>query len=97
MVFTGIWHAVEWLMDGRRIDTLKLILPGVVYLVVGCLVVTGVGGAATLVAAVVLPAAGGAFAFLNRNKMDVRNWVVWAFVIIDAIIVLAALAALFVR
>lgn len=94
LVFTGIWHAVEWLMDGRRLDTLKLILPGIIYLGLGCFIVGGIGGTATLIAAIVLPAAGGVFAYFNRNKMDVRRWVIWAFIIIDVMVVLAAVAAL---
>jgi hypothetical protein len=25
LVFTGIWHATEWMMDGRRRDTWALV------------------------------------------------------------------------
>ena len=28
LVFTGIWHATEFLMDGRRQDTVRLIPVG---------------------------------------------------------------------
>ena len=94
LVFTGLWHATEWLMDGRRRDTLRLIPVGIVYAVLGYLLATGSGGLVTVVLAIVLPAVGAILAFLNRDQFDVRTWVVWAFILIDVIIVAALIAAL---
>lgn len=44
LVFTGFWHVTEWLMDGRRRDTLLLVPAGLIYLVLGYLLVTITGG-----------------------------------------------------
>ena len=94
LVFTGFWHVTEWLMDGRRRDTLLLVPAGLIYLVLGYLLVTITGGTATVIAALILPALGGTFAYLNLGKMVVRRWVLWAFILLDVIIVLALLMAL---
>ena len=92
--FTGFWLSTEWLRDGRRRDTLMLVPAGLIYLLLGYLLVTVTGGTATVIAAIVLPALGGTFAFLNLGKMDVRRWVTWAFIAMDVIIVLALLVVL---
>ncbi|MCY4335620.1 MAG: hypothetical protein OXC60_13255 [Litoreibacter sp.] len=95
LVFTGLWHATEWLMDGRRRDTLMLIPAGLMYLLLGYLLVTVTGGAATVIAPIILPALGGTFAYMNLGKMDVRRWVTWTFIAVDVIIVLVLLIVLF--
>ena len=44
LVFTGFWHVTEWPIDGRRRDTLLLVPAGLIYLVLGYLLVTITGG-----------------------------------------------------
>ncbi len=94
LVFTGVWHATEWMMDGRRRDTLVLIPVGLIYLLLGYLLVTLTGGTTTMIAALALPAIGAVFAFMNLGKADVRRWVVWIFILIDFAIVLLLTFAL---
>lgn len=94
LVFTGIWHATEWMMDGRRRDTWALVPFGLLYLVLGYLIVTLVGGTTVQAAALVLAAFGGTVAFVRRNQFEIRKWVTWAFIIIDVIIVVALLMAI---
>lgn len=94
LVFSGIWHATEWMMDGRRRDTWRLVPVGMVYLILGCLVVGQVGGVVVMIIALILATLGGGFAFVNRARLDVRGWVIWVFVIIDVIVVVCLLAAL---
>lgn len=94
LVFTGFWHATEWMMDGRRRDTWMLVLPGLVYLVLGCLIAISAGGAITQIIAIACVLAGAGVAYSQRNTMDVRRWVVWAFILIDIVIALGLAAAL---
>lgn len=94
LVFTGIWHATEWLMDGRRRDTLRLIPFGIAYAVLGYLLATGVGGYVALGLAIVLPAVGAVLAFFNRDRFEIRKWVTWTFIIIDVVVVAALLLSL---
>lgn len=94
LVFTGIWHATEWLMDGRRRDTLRLIPFGIAYAVLGYLLAAGLGGYFALGLAIVLPAIGAVLAFLNRDRFEIRKWVTWTFIIIDVVIVAALLLSL---
>ncbi len=94
LVFTGIWHATEWMMDGRRPDTWRLVPFGIVYLVLGCLLVLGTGGIITQIIALLIAGAGGTIAYLNRNTLNVRKWVLWVFILVDILVVLALLAAL---
>ena len=44
LVFTGIWHATEFLMGGRTADTRRLIPIGILYLILGIMIVTMTGG-----------------------------------------------------
>lgn len=94
LVFTGIWHALEWAMGGRNRDTWRLVPVGLVYLLLGCLLVTlqYLPWSAWVALAVTL--AGMAAAFTFRNTKRVRMWVTWTFIVIDAVIVIALLAAL---
>lgn len=89
LVFTGIWHATEWIMDGRRRDTWRLVPVGICYLILGVLVVGGTGGVIVQICAALAAAAGGITAFRQRETLDIRKWVIWAFIIIDVIVVLA--------
>lgn len=91
---TGIWHATEFLMDGRRRDTLALIPVGIVYVILGYLIVNLIGGTPVHIVALVITAAGMTFAYLRRNQLDIRKWVTWAFIIIDIVIVLSLLVSL---
>jgi hypothetical protein len=94
LVFTGIWHATEWLMDGRRRDTWALVPFGLIYLVLGYLLVTITGGAIVQIVALAAVAFGGSIAFLRRNQFEIRKWVTWAFITVDVIIALALLVVL---
>ena len=94
LVFTGIWHATEFLMGGRTADTRRLIPVGIVYLLFGVLIVTMTGGWIVQIVALILVAAGGVSAFVARDRLDMRRWVIWAFLLIDVIIVLALAMAL---
>ncbi|WP_136442612.1 hypothetical protein [Pacificoceanicola onchidii] len=94
LVFTGVWHATEWLMDGRRRDTMALVPVGLVYLVQGYLLVTATGGVLTQGLTLMAVATGGSVAFLRRDQFDIRRWVTWTFIVIDGVIVLALLAGL---
>ncbi|MEM8979581.1 MAG: hypothetical protein AAGD04_08860 [Pseudomonadota bacterium] len=89
LVFTGIWHATEWLMDGRRRDTMRLIPVGILYAVLGYLIVTVTGGSLVLIAALVLTFVGMCAAFFLRKSSEVRAWVTWSFILIDVVIVVA--------
>lgn len=94
LVFTGVWHATEWMMDGRRRDTWALVPVGLVYLVLGYLVVTLFGGTVTHIVALIAVALGGSIAFLRRDQFEIRTWVTWAFIVIDLMIILALVAAI---
>lgn len=96
LVFTGVWHAFEWLMGGRNKDTLRLIPFGIAYVLLGYLIVTIWGGAAVLWIALVLTCIGMAGAFLTRKTAQIRPWVTWTFIMIDVVIVLALCRSLIV-
>lgn len=89
LVFTGFWHALEWLMGGRNKDTLQLIPFGIAYAVLGFLIVTFRGGATVLIVALVLTVIGVIGAFVLRKQSQVRPWVTWVFIVIDVIIIAA--------
>jgi len=89
LVFTGLWHMLEWMMGGRNKDTLRLIPFGFIYLVLGFLIVTFRGGQTVLVIALVIASIGLIGALLTRKTAQVRPWVTWLFIIIDAIIIAA--------
>lgn len=94
MVFTGFWHAFEWMMGGRNKDTLRLIPIGIVYAILGALIVTFTGGQTVLIVALILTAMGLAAAIITRPTAQVRQWVMWAFILIDALIIAGLLMAL---
>ena len=87
LVMTGIWHATEFLMDGWRRDTRRLIPIGLAYLLLGYLLVTHTGGMIVHLAALVLATAGMVVAFRMRHTFDIRRWVIWTFIILDAAII----------
>jgi len=94
LVFTGIWHATEWMMDGRRRDTWRLVPVGLIYIVFGCLVVAQLGGVMAQFVALGLALLGGAVAFVRRDQFDLRKWVIWTFICIDVVIVLSLAIAM---
>ena len=94
LVFTGFWHALEWLMGGRSKDTLRLIPFGIIYIVLGYLIVTFTGGNTVAIVALVVTAIGLIGALVTRKTAQVRSWVTWVFVIIDVVII-ASLALYF--
>jgi len=87
LVFTGVWHALEWLMGGRNKDTVRLIPFGLIYIVLGYLIVTFKGGSTVLIVALVVTLIGLVGALVTRKKAQVRPWVTWVFIIIDVIII----------
>lgn len=89
LVFTGFWHALEWLMGGRNKDTLRLIPFGLIYLVLGYLIVTFTGGSIVAIIALVVTAIGLVGALVIRKTAQIRPWVIWTFIIIDVIIIAA--------
>jgi len=89
LVFTGFWHALEWLMGGRNKDTLLLIPFGLIYIVLGYLIVTFTGGSTVVIVALVVTAIGLIGALVTRKTTQVRPWVTWVFIIIDVIIIAA--------
>lgn len=88
LVFTGVWHATEWMMDGRRRDKWLLVPFGAIYLLLGYLLMMGISGMILQVAALAAVALGGSIAFLKRERLDIRKWVVWVFVATDVLIAL---------
>lgn len=95
LVFTGIWHIFEWWMHERNPDTKRLVPVGILYAVLGYLIVTQTGGKIVLLVALVLTAIGMTAAFILRNTAQMRLWVTWSFIGIDLVIVVALIAALF--
>ncbi len=91
LVFTGLWHALEWLMGGRNRDTMRLIPVGLIYTVLGFLIVTFQGLPVVLWVALFAVGTGLSAAFTLRNTLEIRPWVLWSFIAID----LAILAGLF--
>lgn len=89
LVFTGIWHMTEFLMDRRTPDTMKLIPFGAAYLGLGLLIVFNVSVAIVAPVAAVLVSTGMTIAVVQRKRLAVRQWVLWAFIVIDAAILLA--------
>ena len=87
LVFTGFWHALEWLMGGRNKDTLILIPFGIIYIVLGYLIVTFTGGNIVAIVALVIVVIGLIAAIVTRKTTLVRPWVMWVFIIIDVIII----------
>jgi len=94
LVFTGVWHVLEWLMGGRNKDTLRLIPFGIVYVVLGYLIVTFRGGSIVLVIALLVTVAGLIGALVTRKTAQVRPWVTLVFIIIDIIIIIGLAVAL---
>jgi hypothetical protein len=89
LVFTGFWHAFEWLMGGRNRDTMRLVPFGLVYVVLGFLLVAFVGGAVAQIMALAIVTFGMTAAYLTRETTQVRPWVTWVFIIVDVVIVAA--------
>ena len=94
LVFTGLWHATEFMMGGRNADTRRLIPVGIVYLVLGLLIVTMTGGWIVHLVALIAAGTGGIAAFTMRGRSAIRGWVIWAFSLIDIVIVAALALAL---
>lgn len=94
LVLTGIWHATEFLMDGWRRDTRRLIPIGLAYVLLGYLLVTHSGGMIVHLAALALATAGMILAFRMRHTVEIRRWVIWTFIILDAAIVLGLVRGL---
>ena len=93
LVFTGLWHALEWLMSERNKDTARLIPFGIIYIILGYLIVTLTGGNIVLGIALIITTIGLILAYKQRNVLAIRQWVIWAFIIIDALIIIGILSS----
>jgi len=94
LVFSGIWHATEWLMGGRNKDTLRLIPFGLAYAILGGMIVSLWGGQTVHWIALVLTCIGIVGALLTRKTAEVRPWVTWVFIVADIVIILCLLLTL---
>jgi hypothetical protein len=94
LVFTGFWHAFEWMMGGRNRDTLALIPFGIVYIVLGYLIVTFTGGMVVPIIALVITIAGLSLGVMARRETKVRTWVMWIFIGLDILIILGLVIGL---
>ncbi len=95
LVFTGFWHAFEWMMGGRNRDTLALIPFGIAYIVLGYLIVTFTGGITVPIIALIIVIAGLSLGFMTRRVSKIRPWVLWIFIGLDILIALGLLIGLF--
>lgn len=95
LVFTGIWHAFEWMMGGRNKDTLRLIPFGLAYAVLGCLIVISTGGMLVVLIALGLTCLGLVGAFMTRKTAAVRLWVTLSFIALDVAIIIALILGSF--
>lgn len=73
LVFTGFWHACEWMMGGRNRDTLALVPFGIAYVILGYLIVKFPGGIAVPIIALVIAIAGLSLGFMTRRETKVRT------------------------
>jgi len=87
LVFTGVWHTLEWLMGGRNKDTLRLIPFGILYFVLGFLIVSFRGGQTVSNIALVMVTIGLIGALVTTKTTQLRAWVNWVFITIDVIII----------
>jgi hypothetical protein len=94
LVFTGIWHALEWAMHGRNKDTARLIPVGILYAALGWMIVTGRFMPTPAWIALALTTIGLIAAYSLKNTSDVPKWVSWAFIAIDVVIIVALVTAL---
>lgn len=92
LVFTGVWHLTEFLMDRESSDARKLIPFGMLYTGLGIVIALGIGGWMVGATAALAVLTGMVLAILNRKTLDVRRWVIWAYVIIDVAIVVSIIA-----
>ena len=75
LVFTGFWHTLEWLMGGRNKDTLRLVPVGIIYILLGYLMVTFTDGSTVVVVALIFTLIGLMGAIVTRKTTLVRPWV----------------------
>ena len=75
LVFTGFWHTLEWLMGGRNKDTLRLVPVGIIYILLGYLMVTFTGGSTVVVVVLIFMLIGLVGAIVTRKTTLVRTWV----------------------
>jgi len=88
LIFTGIWHATEFMMGGKNKDTLQLVPAGIIYVILGCLIVTLTGGTIVQTSALILTVIGMSGGIYIRNTTSVRKWVLSTFILIDFMIIL---------
>jgi len=72
LVFTGFWHAFEWMMGGRNKDTVRLVPIGIIYAILGFMIVNFRGGQTVLVIALVITLIGLIGALLTRKTAQIR-------------------------
>ena len=94
LVFAGFWRTFEWIVHGRNQGSVRLIPGGLIYLILGVLIALGTGGTITAWVALVVALASLIVSFVMRNRSQVRRWVMWLLIIIDAAIVSGLFTAL---
>lgn len=94
LVFAGLWRTFEWIVHGRTPGSTRLIPGGLIYLILGVLIALGTGGTITAWVALVVALASLIASFVTRNRSQVRHWVMWLLIIIDAAIVSSLFTAL---
>lgn len=95
LVFNGLWHMTEFMMHGRNKDTMRLIVPGLIYLVLGILIVGFIGGVWPQYIAIILTALGMSVAINNIGVFGMPKWVTSAYILIDAVIIITLILGLF--
>ncbi|GHA51334.1 hypothetical protein GCM10008927_15850 [Amylibacter ulvae] len=94
LIFVAIWHLTEWMMSHRDKDTLVLIPFGVLYAILGYLIVNLIGGKVVLAIALICVSIGMTAAITVRKTSSVRPWVMRAFILIDMVIITCLILAL---
>ncbi len=94
LVFTGVWHAFEWAMHGRNRDTARLVPVGILYALMGWFIVTGQFMPWIAWMALVLTSIGLVAALSMRRTAAIPKWVLWSFIIVDALIIAGLLSGL---
>ena len=86
-IITAILHIAMPFIYGRGQDTIGIAVYGVIYLVLGVLLLTTSAGWAPI-GALILTAIGGTAAFIQRNANPKLLTFTWIFIAIDAVIIL---------
>jgi len=95
LVFSGLWHLTEWIMAGRRRDTLRLIPFGALYTALGAGLALLWGGPWLGWVALGAVAVGLGLLLALWSRLELRGWVKVAYALIDLAVIAALAATLF--